>query len=129
MTKLIELDQLEDVATLKSMESFFSDTSIDLPLRLRSMGDKMVIKLVEWTKRLPYLSSLPISMLTSLLTHRWHLILLLSTRYSTVKKHLTRSLDANLGMVSAYFSLDLPTEVGGQPISVDYAEMTVTSSF
>ncbi|XP_055331272.1 hormone receptor 4-like [Paramacrobiotus metropolitanus] len=79
--KLIDLDQLEDIATLKSMESFFSDTSVELPVRLRSMGDQMVFKLVEWTKRLPYLSSLPLNLLTSLLTYRWHLILLLSTSF------------------------------------------------
>ncbi|GAU91006.1 hypothetical protein RvY_03344 [Ramazzottius varieornatus] len=86
LSRLIELDQLEDVATLKSMDNFFSDTNIELPERLRKMGDRMVIKLVEWTQRLPYLSTLPIGLLTSLLTHRWHLILLLSTSFFNVQR-------------------------------------------
>ena len=97
LAKLVDFDQLEDVATLKRMESFFRTTARDPsdPVDpLKTLGDQTVLKLVEWTRRVPYLNALPSQILETLLHQRWHLILLLSTRYS--KKQRT-----NKGKISA----------------------------
>lgn len=90
LAKLVEIDQLEDVATLKRMESFFRTTARDIadPVDpLKTLGDQTVLKLVEWTRRVPYLNALPSAILETLLHQRWHLILLLSTRYVRAIRH------------------------------------------
>jgi len=51
----------------------------DLSERLCQIGDNIVYRLVQWTKRLPFYDELPVNIHTQLLTHKWHEILVLST--------------------------------------------------
>jgi len=55
------------------------DTKSDLSDKLCEIGDSIVFKLVQWTKRLPFYSELPVEVHTRLLTHKWHELLVLTT--------------------------------------------------
>lgn len=46
--------------------------------KLCSIGDSIVYKLVQWTKKLPFYDSLPVQSHTMLLTHKWHSLLVLT---------------------------------------------------
>ena len=95
---LIYCDEFEDIATLKvrafhSFDAFFTeinqtigsqldkliDTDAELSEKLCQIGDSIVYKLVQWTRRLPFHSELPMDMITHLLTHKWHELLVLTT--------------------------------------------------
>ena len=54
------------------------DTS-DLQQKLCQIGDSIVYKLVQWTRRLPFYDELPVDVHTRLLTHKWHELLVLTT--------------------------------------------------
>lgn len=43
------------------------------------MGDSIVYRLVQWTKRLPFYAELPVDVHTRILTHKWHELLVLTT--------------------------------------------------
>jgi nuclear receptor subfamily 6 group A len=51
----------------------------DLSDKLCQMGDSIVYRLVQWTKRLPFYSELPVEVHTRVLTHKWHELLVLTT--------------------------------------------------
>jgi nuclear receptor subfamily 6 group A len=55
------------------------DTKAELSDKLCQIGDSIVYKLVQWTKRLPFYSELPVEVHTRLLTHKWHELLVLTT--------------------------------------------------
>lgn len=95
---LIYCDEFEDIATLKvnfqfpiiqfcSFTTFLChfqldellDTKAELSDKLCQIGDSIVYKLVQWTKRLPFYSELPVEVHTRLLTHKWHELLVLTT--------------------------------------------------
>ncbi|XP_066985760.1 hormone receptor 4 isoform X4 [Macrobrachium rosenbergii] len=75
---LIECDDFEDIATLKNLDDLLDHKS-DLSTKLRQLGDSISIKLVQWTKRLPFYHELPVEVHTRLLTHKWHELLVLTT--------------------------------------------------
>ncbi|XP_013785695.2 hormone receptor 4-like [Limulus polyphemus] len=78
ITQLIECDDFEDVATLSNLHDLLSVKS-ELSEKLCQIGDNIVFKLVQWTKRLPFYSELPVTVHTQLLTHKWHELLVLTT--------------------------------------------------
>lgn len=51
----------------------------DLSDKLCEMGDSIVYRLVQWTKRLPFYAELPVEVHTRVLTHKWHELLVLTT--------------------------------------------------
>ncbi|XP_076359926.1 hormone receptor 4-like isoform X1 [Tachypleus tridentatus] len=78
ITQLIECDDFEDVATLSNLQDLLS-IKYELSEKLCQIGDNIVFKLVQWTKRLPFYSELPVTVHTQLLTHKWHELLVLTT--------------------------------------------------
>ena len=60
---LIYCDEFEDIATLKLDELL--DTKAELSDKLCQIGDSIVYKLVQWTKRLPFYSELPVEVRNS----------------------------------------------------------------
>ncbi|XP_076321152.1 nuclear hormone receptor family member nhr-91-like [Tachypleus tridentatus] len=78
ISQLIECDDFEDVATLSNLQELLS-IKYELSEKLCQIGDNIVFKLVQWTKRLPFYSELPVTLHTQLLTHKWHELLVLTT--------------------------------------------------
>lgn len=76
--QLIECDDFEDVATLNNMRDLLNDWE-DLSRKLRQIADKIVHKLVQWTKRLPFYAEIPLAVHTQLLAHKWHELVVLTT--------------------------------------------------
>ncbi|XP_064457010.1 hormone receptor 4-like [Ornithodoros turicata] len=76
--QLIDCDDFEDVATLNNMRDLLDDRA-DLSEKLCQIGDSIVFKLVQWTKRLPFYAEIPLAVHTQLLTHKWHELLVLTT--------------------------------------------------
>ncbi|OQR78509.1 hypothetical protein BIW11_00291 [Tropilaelaps mercedesae] len=76
--ELIDCDDFEDVATLNNMQDLLVDngtttgaggqldggTSAELPDKLCEIGDNIVYKLVQWTKRLPFYHEIPLAVHT-----------------------------------------------------------------
>ncbi|XP_022919600.2 hormone receptor 4 [Onthophagus taurus] len=75
---LIDCDDFQDIATLENLEELLDHKS-DLNSKLIQIGDSIVYKLVQWTKRLPFYLELPVEVHTRLLTHKWHELLVLTT--------------------------------------------------
>lgn len=75
---LIDCDEFQDIATLQNIEELLDNKS-DLSEKLCQIGDSIVYKLVQWTKRLPFYLELPVEVHTRLLTHKWHELLVLTT--------------------------------------------------
>lgn len=94
--QLIECDDFEDVATLNNMRDLLNDWE-DLSRKLRQIADKIVHKLVQWTKRLPFYAEIPLAVHTQLLAHKWHELVVLTT--------------------AAYQAIQLPARVGSSSCS------------
>lgn len=75
---LIDCDEFQDIATLQNLDDLLDHKS-DLSDKLCQIGDSIVYKLVQWTKRLPFYLELPVEVHTRLLTHKWHELLVLTT--------------------------------------------------
>lgn len=75
---LIDCDEFQDIATLQNLDGLWDHKS-DLSEKLCQLGDSIVYKLVQWTKRLPFYLELPVEVHTRLLTHKWHELLVLTT--------------------------------------------------
>ncbi|XP_059479904.1 hormone receptor 4 isoform X2 [Neocloeon triangulifer] len=75
---LIDCDEFQDIATLRNLEELLDHKS-DLSEKLCQIGDSIVYKLVQWTKRLPFYLELPVEVHTRMLTHKWHELLVLTT--------------------------------------------------
>jgi len=54
-------------------------SNAELSDRLSRIGDNIVVKLVQWTRRLPFYEDIPVNIHTSLLTNKWHELLVLTT--------------------------------------------------
>lgn len=89
---LIDCDEFQDIATLQNLDDLLDHKS-DLSEKLCQIGDSIVYKLVQWTKRLPFYLELPVEVHTRLLTHKWHELLVLTTSaYQAI--HATSKLSA-----------------------------------
>lgn len=78
IVQLVDCDDFEDIATLRNVDELLGNNA-DLSQTLCQIGDSIVYKLVQWTKRLPFYSELPVAVHTQLLTHKWHELLVLTT--------------------------------------------------
>jgi nuclear receptor subfamily 6 group A len=79
INELIACDEFEDIATLKNIGELLNQNTADLQQKLCQIGDSIVYKLVQWTRRLPFYQELPVDIHTKLLTHKWHELLVLTT--------------------------------------------------
>lgn len=75
---LIEVDEMEDIATLPHFSEFLEDKT-EIGDKLCNIGDSIVHKLVSWTKKLPFYLEIPVEIHTKLLTDKWHELLVLTT--------------------------------------------------
>ena len=64
---------------LQNIGELLSQNTSDLEDKLEKIGDSIVHKLIEWVTRLPFYNQLPKEVLTKLLTHKWHELLVLTT--------------------------------------------------
>ncbi|XP_022194097.2 hormone receptor 4 [Nilaparvata lugens] len=78
INRLIECDEFQDIATLRNMDDLLEHKT-DLSDKLMQIGDSIVYKLVQWTKRLPFYLELRVEVHTRLLTQKWHELLVLTT--------------------------------------------------
>ncbi|CAH0553535.1 unnamed protein product [Brassicogethes aeneus] len=103
---LIDCDEFQDIATLQNLDDLL-DHNTDLSEKLCHIGDSIVYKLVQWTKRLPFYLELPVEVHTRLLTHKWHELLVLTTSayqaihkanepMPTIKTDFTQEVETNL---------------------------------
>jgi nuclear receptor subfamily 6 group A len=83
--QLIDIDKLEELMDLKSLK----DPTKTHTEKLCAIGDEIVEKLVEWTKRLPFYGELPITVYTQLLTQRWAELVILSSCFYAVGQNNT----------------------------------------
>lgn len=83
--QLIDIDKLDDLMDLKGLK----DSSKNHSEKLSAIGDEIVEKLVEWTKRLPFYGELPITVYTQLLTQRWAELVMLSSCFYAVAQNNT----------------------------------------
>ena len=63
----------------QNIGELLNQDTADLQHKLCQIGDSIVYKLVQWTRRLPFYSDLPVDIHTRLLTHKWHELLVLTT--------------------------------------------------
>ena len=61
------------------MNDLLDHSNARLSDKLSRIGDNIVAKLVQWTKRLPFYGDIPINIHTSLLANKWHELLVLTT--------------------------------------------------
>ncbi|KAG8184783.1 hypothetical protein JTE90_011569 [Oedothorax gibbosus] len=76
--QLIECDDFEDIAIVRNLDEL-KEAKSELSDKLCQIGDTIVYKLVQWTKRLPFYLELPVTVHTQLLSHKWHELLVLTT--------------------------------------------------
>ncbi|XP_057657601.1 hormone receptor 4 isoform X3 [Diorhabda carinulata] len=102
---LIDCDEFQDIATLQNLDELL-DHNTDLSEKLCNIGDSIVYKLVQWTKRLPFYLELPVEVHTRLLTHKWHELLVLTTSaYQAIHKVATEQ------MTTTFIEPDFSQEV------------------
>merc|ERR1711879_283961 len=98
-------------------------------------GDKIVLKLVEWTRRLPFYEEIPVELHTRLLTNKWHELLVLTTSayqaiYGTQKLGTTHA-DGSTAKPHQEVSTNLVTlqtcltSMMGRPITMDQLRQDV----
>ena len=69
MLTAVNFQSLEDLLNHKS----------DLKTKLCELGDNIGLKLVSWTKKLPFYKELSVELHTQLLTSKWHELLVLAS--------------------------------------------------
>ena len=127
---------------LKTETTFFQDVgdlldhnSSDLSDKLCRIGDRIVLKLVEWTRRLPFYEEIPVELHTRLLTNKWHELLVLTTSayqaiYGTQKLGTTHA-DGSTAKPHQEVSTNLVTlqtcltSMMGRPITMDQLRQDV----
>lgn len=63
ISELIECDDFEEIATVKNLDEL-KEAKAELSDKLCQIGDNIVHKLVQWTKRLPFYLELPVTVHT-----------------------------------------------------------------
>ncbi|CAM1321399.1 Hr4 (predicted) [Pycnogonum litorale] len=101
INQLIECDDFEEIATLQNIQDLLDNFS-DLSQKLCQIGDNIVYRLVQWTKRLPFYAELPVAVHTQMLTHKWHELLVLTTSaYQSIHGGVSTSLSGHPAAVLA----------------------------
>ena len=109
--------------------------SSDLSDKLCRIGDRIVLKLVEWTRRLPFYEEIHDELHTRLLTNKWHELLVLTTSayqaiYGTQKLGTIHA-DGSIAKLDQEVSTNLVTlqscltSMMGQPITMDQLQQDV----
>lgn len=70
---------IEPFSWFQNIGELLNQNTADLQQKLCQIGDSIVYKLVQWTRRLPFYAELPVDIHTRLLTHKWHELLVLTT--------------------------------------------------
>jgi nuclear receptor subfamily 6 group A len=68
-----------NILHFQNIAELLNQEKSDLEQKLCQIGDSIVYKLVQWTRRLPFFSQLSVNLTTRLLTHKWHELLVLTT--------------------------------------------------
>lgn len=63
ISQLIECDDFEEIATVQNLDEL-KESKCELSDKLCRIGDDIVFKLVQWTKRLPFYLELPVNVHT-----------------------------------------------------------------
>ena len=87
--ELIDCDDFEDISTLRDVTDLLDHSNSELSDKLCRIGDRIVFKLVQWTRRLPFYDELPVELHTRLLTNKWHELLVLTTSAFQVRCHMS----------------------------------------
>jgi nuclear receptor subfamily 6 group A len=69
----------KNIASRQDVNDLLDHSTSDLSDKLCRIGDRIVYKLVQWTRRLPFYDEIPVEIHTSLLTNKWHELLVLTT--------------------------------------------------
>lgn len=101
--ELIDNDSLEELIYLKNLDVTQSG---DPCQRLENIGDEIVEKLVDWTKKLPIYKDLPVDTYSQLLTKQWAEIILLSTAFYLCENDCTLDNDSNIDKEAKFSFVD-----------------------
>ena len=63
----------------QDVSDLLDHSTSELSDKLCRIGDRIVFKLVQWTRRLPFYTEIPVELHTRLLTNKWHELLVLTT--------------------------------------------------
>ncbi|CAG0903254.1 unnamed protein product [Darwinula stevensoni] len=134
--QLLGCDDFEDIATLKNLEELL-DSKAELSAKLCQIGDSIVYKLVQWTKRLPFYSELPVEVHTRLLTQKWHELLVLTTSAYQALHGANKLASTSSDGTQAHFPQEVSnnlctlqtclTSMMGRPITMDQLREEVGS--
>ncbi|KAF8796961.1 hormone receptor 4-like [Argiope bruennichi] len=118
---LVECDAFEEVAKLKNAKELLQ-CKLELNDKLCHIGDNIVFKLVQWTKRLPFYNELPVAIHTQLLTHKWHELLVLTTcAFLAIRG--APSINVQASVSAALCSLkECLTIMVGEPVGIEELE-------
>jgi hypothetical protein len=133
--ELIACDDFEDIATLKNIGELLNQNTADLQSKLCQIGDSIVYKLVQWTRRLPFYMDLSVNVHTKLLTHKWHELLVLTTSayqaiHGTMRMGTTRTdgekVELHQEVATNLVTLQTClTKMMGKPITMDQLRQDV----
>lgn len=70
---------MDNPPIFQNIGELLNQNTADLQSKLCQIGDSIVYKLVQWTRRLPFYMDLSVNVHTQLLTHKWHELLVLTT--------------------------------------------------
>lgn len=86
ITELLHCDAALDITKLYQMDELLNAED-GVTMTLCTLGDEIVNKLVTWTKRLPFYKEIPVEIHSSLLTNKWHeLLLLMTSAYNSLQR-------------------------------------------
>ena len=68
-----------DQSTVQQYFDLLDQSTAELSDKLCRIGDRIVFKLVHWTRKLPFYTEIPVEIHTRLLTNKWHELLVLTT--------------------------------------------------
>merc|ERR1711884_994069 len=133
--ELIDCDDFEDISTLRDVSDLLDHSTSELSDKLCRIGDRIVFKLVQWTRRLPFYTEIPVELHTRLLTNKWHELLVLTTSayqaiYGTQKLGTTHA-DGSTAKPHQEVSTNLVTlqtcltSMMGRPITMDQLRQDV----
>ena len=67
------------IVSFQDVTDLLDHSNSELSDKLCRIGDRIVFKLVQWTRRLPFYTEIPVEIHTRLLTNKWHELLVLTT--------------------------------------------------
>ena len=119
----------------QDVSDLLDHSTSELSDKLCRIGDRIVFKLVQWTRRLPFYTEIPVELHTRLLTNKWHELLVLTTSayqaiYGTQKLGTTHA-DGSTAKPHQEVSTNLVTlqtcltSMMGRPITMDQLRQDV----